>query len=116
MAAIPYAAHTAKKVHENLKKQKHVETDNTKNGREKERGQFQGIMGGVSVGHTDLRNVLSFTPPKYNSKMMDSIWGLYNRYAPHAFQKNSEGSLVGQEVTATPQAKSYGLLSTGWLN
>lgn len=30
------------------------------------------------------------TAPQYNSKLMNSIWGLYNRYAPSAFQKNVE--------------------------
>ncbi|KAH7637051.1 hypothetical protein DERF_009323 [Dermatophagoides farinae] len=26
----------------------------------------------------------------YNLKFMNSVWGLYNRYAPQAFQKNLE--------------------------
>lgn len=31
-------------------------------------------------------------PPlaRYNGKLMNSIWGLYNMYGPHAFQKNTE--------------------------
>ena len=33
-------------------------------------------------------------PAKYNDKLMNSIWGLYNQYAPPSFQKNSEGESV----------------------
>lgn len=29
---------------------------------------------------------------KYNLKFMNSIWGMYNRYAPQAFQKNYEAA------------------------
>ncbi|KPM11385.1 hypothetical protein QR98_0099560 [Sarcoptes scabiei] len=29
---------------------------------------------------------------KHNLKFMNSVWGLYNRYAPQAFQKNEEHS------------------------
>ncbi|XP_076232495.1 uncharacterized protein LOC143177998 [Calliopsis andreniformis] len=31
------------------------------------------------------------TPLKYNSKLMNSIWGLYNRYSVHNFKKNTDG-------------------------
>ncbi|GAB1866436.1 hypothetical protein CAJAP_07515 [Camponotus japonicus] len=30
------------------------------------------------------------TPLKYNSKLMNSIWGLYNRYSVHNFKKNAD--------------------------
>lgn len=30
------------------------------------------------------------TPVKYNSKLMNSIWGLYNRYSVHNFKKNTD--------------------------
>lgn len=37
---------------------------------------------------------------KYNEKLMNSIWGLYNMNAPHAFQKNTEvGSNAPQIMT-----------------
>lgn len=29
-------------------------------------------------------------PLKYNSKLMNSIWGLYNRYSVHNFKKNTD--------------------------
>lgn len=32
------------------------------------------------------------TPLKYNSKLMNSIWGLYNRYSVHNFKKNNDAS------------------------
>uniref|UniRef100_A0A182K2V4 Uncharacterized protein n=1 Tax=Anopheles christyi TaxID=43041 RepID=A0A182K2V4_9DIPT len=40
------------------------------------------------------KNTLDLTPVKYNGKLMNSIWGLYNRYSPHNFKKNN-GSLGG---------------------
>lgn len=33
--------------------------------------------------------ILELTPVKYNSKLMKSIWGLYNRYSPHNIKKNN---------------------------
>ncbi|PSN34485.1 hypothetical protein C0J52_07579 [Blattella germanica] len=30
-------------------------------------------------------------PAKYNSKLMNSIWGLYNRYSVHNLKKVTEG-------------------------
>lgn len=38
-------------------------------------------------------NVHENPPAKYSYKFMNSIWGLYNRYAPPSFQKNSEGEI-----------------------
>lgn len=32
---------------------------------------------------------LDLTPVKYSDKLMNSIWGLYNRYSPHNFKKNN---------------------------
>ncbi|XP_076282600.1 uncharacterized protein LOC143210041 [Lasioglossum baleicum] len=32
------------------------------------------------------------TPMKYNSKLMNSIWGLYNRYSVHNFKKNTDAN------------------------
>ncbi|KAM8713769.1 hypothetical protein ACLKA7_014006 [Drosophila subpalustris] len=29
-----------------------------------------------------------YSPVKYNDKLMNSIWGLYNRYSPHNVKKN----------------------------
>ncbi|XP_052860687.1 uncharacterized protein LOC128267802 [Anopheles cruzii] len=52
------------------------------------------------------------TPVKYNGKLMNSIWGLYNRYSPHNFKKNnaSYGSFFGMQqpfaVACSPAEKS----------
>ena len=35
---------------------------------------------------------------KYNEKLMNSIWNLYNMNAPHAFQKNAEVGLRAPQV------------------
>lgn len=43
--------------------------------------------------------------PKYNGKLMNSIWGQYNLYAAHAFQKNSEGSFGFMDPLNIPQVK-----------
>ncbi|XP_017051310.1 uncharacterized protein LOC108094957 [Drosophila ficusphila] len=42
-------------------------------------------------GSVDNGNVLTqreYSPNKYNDKLMNSIWGLYNRYSPHNVKKN----------------------------
>ncbi|XP_052889828.1 uncharacterized protein LOC128298129 [Anopheles moucheti] len=45
------------------------------------------------------KNILDLTPVKYNGKLMNSIWGLYNRYSPHNFKKNngSYGGFFGMQ-------------------
>jgi len=45
---------------------------------------------------------------KYNGKLMNSIWGLYNRNSPHNFKKQNAESLSnkGQEI-ATEKFKSF---------
>ncbi|KYN06701.1 PREDICTED: uncharacterized protein LOC108782832 [Cyphomyrmex costatus] len=35
-------------------------------------------------------------PLKYNSKLMNSIWGLYNRYSVHNFKKNTDAEKGGR--------------------
>lgn len=37
-------------------------------------------------------------PAKYNSKLMNSIWGLYNRYSVHNLKKVTEGEEALQGV------------------
>nr|KAF7419800.1 hypothetical protein H0235_010097 [Vespula pensylvanica] len=56
------------------------------------------------------------TPLKYNSKLMNSIWGLYNRYSVHNFKKNTdanEGFLatVWQTVYSNPSVMSASVVS-----
>ncbi|XP_023716007.1 uncharacterized protein LOC111869045 isoform X2 [Cryptotermes secundus] len=52
-------------------------------------------------------------PVKYNSKLMNSIWGLYNRYSVHNLKKITEGEEALQGVqqfrtAATPTSSSSG--------
>ncbi|XP_049540145.1 uncharacterized protein LOC125954141 [Anopheles darlingi] len=52
-------------------------------------------LGGDKQGPRYLnKSTLDLTPVKYNGKLMNSIWGLYNRYSPHNFKKNN-GSFGG---------------------
>lgn len=43
-----------------------------------------------------LISVTEYSPAKYNSKLMTSIWGLYNRYSPHNIKSNDDVSQTGQ--------------------
>lgn len=55
-------------------------------------------------------------PLKYNSKLMNSIWGLYNRYSVHNFKKNTDGEFMTtnlgshQQMLATAAAPLGGAL------
>lgn len=39
--------------------------------------------------------IVALAPVKYNEKMMNSIWGLYNRNSPHNFKKNNASGADG---------------------
>lgn len=43
---------------------------------------------------------LDLSPVKYSDKLMNSIWGLYNRYSPHNFKKNNGSD---QQYFSMPQ-------------
>lgn len=34
------------------------------------------------------KKLIEYSPVKYNGKLMNSIWGLYNRYSPHNIKGN----------------------------
>lgn len=42
--------------------------------------------------------VVQLPPVKYNAKLMNSIWGSYNRNSPHNFKKNNGAANMGGEV------------------
>ncbi|XP_054269231.1 uncharacterized protein LOC128990722 [Macrosteles quadrilineatus] len=55
------------------------------------------------------KKLVEHSPLKYNSKMMNSIWGQYNRYSVHNMKKNTDSNemLLWAEqrlATATPPA------------
>ncbi|XP_026726720.1 uncharacterized protein LOC113493096 isoform X1 [Trichoplusia ni] len=41
---------------------------------------------------------MELSPLKYNSKLMNSIWGLYNRYSPHNVKKINDAHTSGSEL------------------
>lgn len=38
------------------------------------------------------------SPLKYNSKLMNSIWGFYNRYSPHNVKKINDAFVFNVEL------------------
>ncbi|XP_076755622.1 uncharacterized protein LOC143426236 [Xylocopa sonorina] len=96
MAAIPQGAFAVCKVRRNL------ERDAMITAMERENAGKENVF--------NMRPPLEgweLTPLKYNSKLMNSIWGLYNRYSVHNFKKNTDsnegvlGSLVAAWGTIT---------------
>ncbi|XP_076349931.1 uncharacterized protein LOC143246725 [Tachypleus tridentatus] len=96
MAAIPYAVHNVKKIRECLKHQKNKQTTFSEN-EPKE----------LDWNDQSLNNVLQFTSPNYSDKMMNSIWGLYNRLASHSFQKNIEEIVSNLDLTTVSQRRFH---------
>ncbi|KAG6443253.1 uncharacterized protein LOC115455859 [Manduca sexta] len=43
-------------------------------------------------------NLMELSPLKYNSKLMNSIWGLYNRYSPHNVKKVNDAHGIKAEL------------------
>jgi len=42
---------------------------------------------------TNNKKLLEYSPLKYNEKLMNSIWGFYNRYSPHNIKGNEYESV-----------------------
>ncbi|KAK0179729.1 hypothetical protein PV327_005452 [Microctonus hyperodae] len=89
MAAVPQGAFAVRKIRE-MNEREFLQMDfHIKNGNEKtyRRGSFK----------KNLTEEREPTPLKYNSKLMNSIWGEYNRYSVHNFKKNTaadEGGII----------------------
>ncbi|XP_029033874.1 uncharacterized protein LOC114871744 [Osmia bicornis bicornis] len=80
MATIPQGAFAVCKVRRNLERNSMITPMDEKVGKEtafSERPPLEGW---------------ELTPLKYNSKLMNSIWGLYNRYSVHNFKKNTDSN------------------------
>ncbi|XP_058791719.1 uncharacterized protein LOC131664546 [Phymastichus coffea] len=63
-----------------------------------------------------LQEGRELTPLKYNSKLMNSIWGLYNRYSVHNFKKidaNEAGLLAWGLNPAEATASKAPVVSAG---
>nr|XP_033321814.1 uncharacterized protein LOC117217973 [Megalopta genalis] len=83
MAAIPQSALTACKVRRNLERNTMISHPVDK---KEKAGKDVLFNARLSVEGREL------TPMKYNSKLMNSIWGLYNRYSVHNFKKNTDAN------------------------
>ncbi|XP_076282547.1 uncharacterized protein LOC143210014 [Lasioglossum baleicum] len=81
MAAIPQGAFTACKVRCNLERNTMI----THNMDQKEKAGKEALFN-ARLSEEGREP----TPMKYNSKLMNSIWGLYNRYSVHNFKKNTD--------------------------
>lgn len=74
MSAIPQGVFLARKVRASLQRVPPTRGDSTTG---RHRGTWR----------------LELSPLKYNSKLMNSIWGLYNRYSVHNFKKNTDANV-----------------------
>ncbi|GFV35196.1 transposable element Tcb1 transposase [Trichonephila clavipes] len=92
MASIPITSFSAPKIHEHVKARQKF--DESFDGDENARMFHQNVFGIEKM----LQN--------YNNKLMNSIWGQYNLYAAHAFQKNNEGSHPIADIFNIPQVKN----------
>ncbi|XP_017887011.1 uncharacterized protein LOC108629123 [Ceratina calcarata] len=82
MAAIPQGAFAACKVRRNLQRNSMITSieDRERTGKESKFNMRPPLEG------------WELTPLKYNSKLMNSIWGMYNRYSVHNFKKNTDSN------------------------
>ncbi|EDW48617.1 uncharacterized protein LOC6609958 [Drosophila sechellia] len=77
MAAIPQGAFAACKIREQFNERELIIARMRTAAADK---------GSVDNGHAATQR--EYSPNKYNDKLMNSIWGLYNRYSPHNVKKN----------------------------
>lgn len=82
MAAIPQGAFAAYKVRSNMEKSFPWESEMIPAKQSEKKNASQ---------HYQNQTVLE-NPMKYSSKLMNSIWGLYNRYSVHNFKKNTDAN------------------------
>lgn len=88
MPSLPQGAFAAHKIRE---KHQHIALCKAENCREENPPRY------------DMKKrLMQLSPTKYNEKLMNSIWGRYNRNSPHNFKKNNAANLGG--VTQQPMA------------
>ncbi|KPJ14159.1 hypothetical protein RR48_00788 [Papilio machaon] len=81
MASIPPSAFSAKRIRETERNMKISNID--------KRGPSSKVFN---------TNMIELTPLKYNSKLMNSIWGSYNRYSPHNVKKVNDALTFNVEL------------------
>lgn len=89
MASMPFGMHAVQKVRANMSLSANAAT--TGNKRQKDNN--------INYKFNNDQYV-DPSPSKYCDKMMNSIWGLYNRYSVHNFKSNTSS---GQAQTTTLQ-------------
>uniref|UniRef100_A0A0C9QPR6 WDR6 protein n=1 Tax=Fopius arisanus TaxID=64838 RepID=A0A0C9QPR6_9HYME len=82
MAAVPQGAFAVRKVRETHERNIVIVKMEKKEGDDRD-NRGSGFKKNLTEGR-------ELTPLKYNSKLMNSIWGLYNRYSVHNFKKNTD--------------------------
>ncbi|XP_043275539.1 uncharacterized protein [Venturia canescens] len=95
MAAIPHGAFAVRKVRENNERRFLISKMEKRGGNDKESKQDTGYS-----KKNSQEEGRELTPLKYNSKLMNSIWGLYNRYSVHNFKKNTDADDAMNAATA----------------
>ncbi|XP_075166592.1 uncharacterized protein LOC142238753 [Haematobia irritans] len=77
MAALPQGAFVACKLREQYRDRDLI-VSRVKSGGDKNETKF----------FNGNKKLMEYSPVKYNEKLMNSIWGLYNRYSPHNIKSN----------------------------
>ncbi|TMW49399.1 hypothetical protein DOY81_005543 [Sarcophaga bullata] len=77
MAALPQGAFMACKLREQNRDRDFIVSRLKSNGDKNEAKFFSGN-----------KKLMEYSPVKYNEKLMNSIWGFYNRYSPHNIKSN----------------------------
>ncbi|XP_046491947.1 uncharacterized protein [Neodiprion pinetum] len=95
MSAVPQGVFAARKIRENKERIWLISEMNATEGGNENKGNYHSYTNAKPINQST-----ELTPLKYNSKLMNSIWGLYNRYSVHNFKKNTDSK--------------DGLSSTGW--
>ncbi|XP_023300096.2 uncharacterized protein LOC111682385 isoform X1 [Lucilia cuprina] len=77
MAALPQGAFVACKLREQYRDRDLIISRLKSSGEKNEPKIFSGN-----------KKLMEYSPVKYNEKLMNSIWGFYNRYSPHNIKSN----------------------------
>ncbi|KAJ9586557.1 hypothetical protein L9F63_028400, partial [Diploptera punctata] len=111
MSSVPQGAYATWKVRLNEGKNQvpntsYMTSANMKE--EKPSSQQSYYPNGFKNGH---KKYLEQPPAKYNSKLMNSIWGLYNRYSVHNLKKVTDGedAFAGVQKSSETQRRSHTL-------
>lgn len=102
MSSIPQGAYAAWKVRMNEGKNQVPNTNNMLSAKRKD--SEKNIPQQPYYPNVN-KKFLEQPPVKYNSKLMNSIWGLYNRYSVHNLKKVTEGEEAFQGVQQLASGK-----------